>query len=191
GVYELLKNRALNLRPVGFIDDDVNKRGKIVAGLPVLGNAREIEHVLRATAASGVLISSDKITPRHVERAALACHSTHGRLFHLDIGVHRMDEEESPMPIAPARSFVGARPVWVVSFSGEGASYLPQRCPSCNCVHIHRSKARNVFERVKKLRTDKRLYRCEECGWRGWVIPLDLWVRIGALFFFSFLFRGP
>jgi hypothetical protein len=42
---------------------------------------------------------------------------------------------------------------------------------------VHRSKARNVYERVRKNRTDRRLYRCEECGWRGWLIPLEFGSR--------------
>jgi UDP-GlcNAc:undecaprenyl-phosphate GlcNAc-1-phosphate transferase len=179
-VHELLKNREINLRPVGFIDDDVNKRGRIVSGLPVLGSARDIEHTLRATSASGMLISSGKIAAHHVERAAQACHRTHGKLFHLDIGVHRLDHEESTPPVAAAPSFVDCRPASVFSFGRNRAAYLAQRCPLCTCVHIHRSKARSVFERLKKLRTDKRLYRCEECGWRGWLTPLDCGVRFGS-----------
>jgi hypothetical protein len=30
-----------------------------------------------------------------------------------------------------------------------------------------------VFERLKKERTPRRLYRCGACGWRGWLEPME------------------
>ena len=92
---ELFQNQGLNLRPVGFIDDDWQMRGMIVAGLPVLGTGRDMEHALRDTAASGVVISSHRITKERLERAAEACRERHGNLFHLHLGIRRADEEEA------------------------------------------------------------------------------------------------
>jgi predicted RNA-binding Zn-ribbon protein involved in translation (DUF1610 family) len=180
---ELFQNQGLNLRPVGFIDDDWQMRGMIVAGLPVLGTGRDMANALRDTTASGVVISSHRITKERLERAAEACRERHGNLFHLHLGIRRaeqQDEEDAgevipaagklpdPSQVPGAASFVGLT---------EAAWHDSQPCPSCKGWHVHRSKARNLYERFRKSRTDRRLYRCEECGWRGWLIPLEFAAR--------------
>lgn len=45
-------------------------------------------------------------------------------------------------------------------------------CPKCRSVALHRSRARSLWERIRRDRTHKRLYRCAECGWRGWMEPI-------------------
>jgi hypothetical protein len=37
---------------------------------------------------------------------------------------------------------------------------------------VHRSHARNVVERMRRNMSPERLFRCEACGWRGWLMPL-------------------
>ena len=54
-------------------------------------------------------------------------------------------------------------------FPGEP---LHQYCPSCITVRVHRSRARNFLERMRRNRSVERLFRCNSCGWRGWLIPL-------------------
>jgi hypothetical protein len=49
---------------------------------------------------------------------------------------------------------------------------LYQYCPSCINARVHRSRARNLMERVRRGMTSERLFRCESCGWRGWLMPL-------------------
>jgi FlaA1/EpsC-like NDP-sugar epimerase len=49
---------------------------------------------------------------------------------------------------------------------------LDQECPQCKGGRVHRSKARSMFERLQREFKDERLYRCDECGWRGWLMPL-------------------
>jgi predicted RNA-binding Zn-ribbon protein involved in translation (DUF1610 family) len=46
-----------------------------------------------------------------------------------------------------------------------------QPCPSCRTGVVHRSRARSITERVRKELTSTRLYRCDSCGWRGWLTP--------------------
>ena len=48
----------------------------------------------------------------------------------------------------------------------------PFGCPACRGYAIYRSKLRG-FERVKKIFTDERPYRCHDCGWRGWLPQSD------------------
>jgi hypothetical protein len=47
------------------------------------------------------------------------------------------------------------------------------RCPKCSSFRMHRSHVRKISERVRKRLTDKRLFRCESCGWRGWNYIVD------------------
>jgi FlaA1/EpsC-like NDP-sugar epimerase len=49
---------------------------------------------------------------------------------------------------------------------------LYQYCPSCISARVHRSRARTIVERVRRNMTAERLFRCEQCGWRGWLMPL-------------------
>jgi hypothetical protein len=44
-------------------------------------------------------------------------------------------------------------------------------CPKCASQQTCRSRARSFRERVRKRFTKKRLYRCRDCDWRGWVVP--------------------
>src|ERR1700730_12882749 len=46
-------------------------------------------------------------------------------------------------------------------------------CPSCGSREVYRSKARTLYERLKKAHTLKRVFRCHHCGWRGWLPPLE------------------
>jgi FlaA1/EpsC-like NDP-sugar epimerase len=63
--------------------------------------------------------------------------------------------------------------------AGEGTEVGPlegellhQYCPSCITARVHRSRARNFLERMRRNRSAERLFRCTSCGWRGWLIPL-------------------
>lgn len=47
------------------------------------------------------------------------------------------------------------------------------RCPACQKSSAHRSKARWFGERLKKMFTSRRIYRCDSCGWRGWALPME------------------
>jgi hypothetical protein len=46
-------------------------------------------------------------------------------------------------------------------------------CVACGSSNIHRSRPRNLYERVKKLYTPSRPFHCHDCGWRGWLQPLQ------------------
>jgi len=49
---------------------------------------------------------------------------------------------------------------------------LYQYCPSCISARVHRSHARNLVERMRRNMSPERLFRCDSCGWRGWLMPL-------------------
>jgi hypothetical protein len=46
---------------------------------------------------------------------------------------------------------------------------LVAKCPTCR-QHIHRSRCRNLSEKLVRALTSRNRYRCHECGWRGWVV---------------------
>lgn len=41
-------------------------------------------------------------------------------------------------------------------------------CPQCG-LNVHRSRAKNIREKLIRLFTQYKAYRCHECGWRGWI----------------------
>jgi FlaA1/EpsC-like NDP-sugar epimerase len=48
-----------------------------------------------------------------------------------------------------------------------------QTCPACKSDRVHRVRTTGLFDKVKKELTSRRLYACEACRWKGWLIPLD------------------
>lgn len=49
------------------------------------------------------------------------------------------------------------------------------KCPSCRqSAVLHHSRARNMTEQIIKKITFYKLYRCKECGWRGYLSTIIL-----------------
>lgn len=42
-------------------------------------------------------------------------------------------------------------------------------CPKCGEYHYHKSHARDWYERLRKSLFNHRVFRCHECGYRGWI----------------------
>ena len=80
---ELLNNRSLKYSPVGFVDDDPAKRGKLIHGLKVYGGNGDLDSICRKHAVTEVLISSLKMTDERLQEIV-----EFGRTQ--DIGVKRM-----------------------------------------------------------------------------------------------------
>src|SRR5262249_42757755 len=53
----------------------------------------------------------------------------------------------------------------VVGTAGEPS------CPKCSSGRIVRSHSHTAVERLRKRLTDRRLFRCDTCNWRGWLLP--------------------
>ena len=54
---EILNNKRLGIKPVGFIDDDFLKVGKKLLGYPVLGSFKELEEICKKYSVQGLLKS--------------------------------------------------------------------------------------------------------------------------------------
>jgi len=74
-VRELQKNPQLNLSPIGFLDDNPDKHGKQIYGVPVVGSLTDLEHILRT---------------RHIDEVIIAIPSAPGRVVRLVADVCRL-----------------------------------------------------------------------------------------------------
>jgi UDP-GlcNAc:undecaprenyl-phosphate GlcNAc-1-phosphate transferase len=62
---EILNNKRLNVKPVGFVDDDVLKKGKKIQGYPILGTLAEMDRIHGQHHVGGVLVSFDDADGRN------------------------------------------------------------------------------------------------------------------------------
>lgn len=72
-VKEAIRHPELELRPVGFLDDDPHKAGMVIGNLRVRGTLRDIERELRETGAERVIITSAAIPPKAIGRIMDVC----------------------------------------------------------------------------------------------------------------------
>jgi UDP-GlcNAc:undecaprenyl-phosphate GlcNAc-1-phosphate transferase len=70
---ELLNNRALELSPVGFLDDDPAKTGKVIHGLRVFSGNGDLGLVCEQEEVDEVVISSLKMTKERIEEVVRCC----------------------------------------------------------------------------------------------------------------------
>jgi hypothetical protein len=104
-----------------------------------------------------------------VER--LERHAQHGATDNVLAAMHALIPEYGASPDAPLEQLApeheirsGATPE--THHTGE------QACPHCP-GGLHRSHARSLPERMRKGLSHRRLFRCDDCGWRGWLMPLQ------------------
>jgi UDP-GlcNAc:undecaprenyl-phosphate GlcNAc-1-phosphate transferase len=70
---ELLNNRALELSPVGFLDDDPAKRGKVLHGLRVFAGNGDLGQVCKQQEVDEIVISSSKMSEERVQELLDSC----------------------------------------------------------------------------------------------------------------------
>jgi UDP-GlcNAc:undecaprenyl-phosphate GlcNAc-1-phosphate transferase len=70
---ELLNNRALKYSPVGFLDDDPAKNGKVIHGLKVYGGNGDLNSVCRQHEVDEVLISSSRMSEERLQEILGFC----------------------------------------------------------------------------------------------------------------------
>ena len=80
---ELQNNRELRYTPVGFLDDDPAKKGKLIHGLKVFAANGDLTQVCRDLGADELIISSAKVSEERVQEIATTCQAE-------DISVKRM-----------------------------------------------------------------------------------------------------
>ena len=70
---ELRNNADLARQPVGFLDDDREKRGRRINGLPILGGLDAAEEIFATQRVEEVIVASQKIPPERLERLNTMC----------------------------------------------------------------------------------------------------------------------
>ena len=70
---ELQNNRELKLSPIGFLDDDPGKNGKVIHGLKVFGGNGDLGSVCAQHEIDEVLISSTRMSEERVEEILRSC----------------------------------------------------------------------------------------------------------------------
>jgi UDP-GlcNAc:undecaprenyl-phosphate/decaprenyl-phosphate GlcNAc-1-phosphate transferase len=70
---ELQNNRALKYAPVGFVDDDPAKYGKVIHGLKVYGGNGDLNAICRQHEVDEVLISSTRMTEERLQEILGFC----------------------------------------------------------------------------------------------------------------------
>ncbi len=72
-VKEAARHPELGIRPIGFLDDDPTKTGMQIANLRVLGQLRDLTHILKNAAVERVILTSAAFGPRAITRVMDAC----------------------------------------------------------------------------------------------------------------------
>jgi UDP-GlcNAc:undecaprenyl-phosphate GlcNAc-1-phosphate transferase len=70
---ELRNNRELQLAPIGFLDDDPAKSGKVIHGLRVFGGNGDLDTVCSQHEVDEIVISSMKMSEERIQEVLRCC----------------------------------------------------------------------------------------------------------------------
>jgi UDP-GlcNAc:undecaprenyl-phosphate GlcNAc-1-phosphate transferase len=90
---ELLNNRELQYSPVGFLDDDPAKDGKVIHGLKVFGGNGDLPVICKRHDVDEVLISSLKMSPERLEEVLSLCRENQIALRRMRITIEDLTKE--------------------------------------------------------------------------------------------------
>jgi UDP-GlcNAc:undecaprenyl-phosphate GlcNAc-1-phosphate transferase len=93
---ELLNNRDLMYLPVGFLDDDPAKSGKLIHGLKVYAGNGDLTTVCRQHNVDEVLISSSKMSPERLQEVLEFCHAQNINVRRMRITIEDLAEPWRP-----------------------------------------------------------------------------------------------
>ncbi|MFH1446733.1 MAG: nucleoside-diphosphate sugar epimerase/dehydratase [Chloroflexota bacterium] len=76
-VRELQKNPQLNMKPVGFLDDDPEKQNNQIHGVPVIAPLSELNHILKTRHIDEVIIAIPSAPGKIIRLVIETCHEKH------------------------------------------------------------------------------------------------------------------
>ena len=92
---ELLNNRELHYAPLGFMDDDVNKHGKLIHGFRVFGGNGSFAKIITNQQVEQVLISTPRITEARLAEIWRECDARNIELKRMSIRIE--DISDNPL----------------------------------------------------------------------------------------------
>lgn len=90
---EMLNNRELQYAPVGFVDDDPLKKGKVIHGLRVFGGNGSLRVICEEQRVAEVLISSRKVSEERVRELIHDCEQARVILKRMRIQFERLSDD--------------------------------------------------------------------------------------------------
>ncbi|HBB95780.1 MAG TPA: hypothetical protein DC054_10350 [Blastocatellia bacterium] len=89
---ELLNNRDLSYAPVGFMDDDANKHGKLIHGFRVFGGNGLLPKIISDHHVEQVLISTPRISEERIAEILSECEARNVELRRLSIRLEAISD---------------------------------------------------------------------------------------------------
>jgi UDP-GlcNAc:undecaprenyl-phosphate GlcNAc-1-phosphate transferase len=93
---ELLNNRSLKYAPVGFIDDDPAKTGKLIHGLKVYAGNGDLTSLCKQHQVDEVLISSTRMSEERLQEILTDCQSHDIAVRRMRITIENLSEQWRP-----------------------------------------------------------------------------------------------
>ena len=93
---EILDNKRLAVKPVGFIDDDITKLGKRLYGYPVMGTGANLENILENTPVNGLIVSCRDMSEENQKRLLGLCRAKGIFLKRFVVNLQDVDMEQGP-----------------------------------------------------------------------------------------------
>lgn len=88
---EMLANATHGAQPLGFIDDDPRKQGRLLNGYPILGSLETLDRVLVTHDVRGVIVGSDQIPPDSLLQARSICSGAGVWLMRFSVGLTALE----------------------------------------------------------------------------------------------------
>jgi len=89
---ELLNNRELRYAPIGFIDDDPSKHGKLIHGFRVFGGNGSLAKIISAQRVEQVLISTPRISAERIAEIWSECDALNIELRRMSIRIEAISD---------------------------------------------------------------------------------------------------
>ena len=70
---EIQNNSSLGIKPIGFLDDDRTKHGRLMRDYPILGGIEALEGLLQKNGIEEVIVSTDSIQSSRIETLTRIC----------------------------------------------------------------------------------------------------------------------
>jgi len=88
---EILNNKELQYSPIGFVDDDPMKYGKVIHGLRVFGGNGSLRQICREQRINEVVISSLRITEERISEIRTECLAQQVNLKRMTITIEELN----------------------------------------------------------------------------------------------------